>query len=142
MNTKEYNGHTNWSTWNVALWIGNVEALYWQWKARGQELFEQAADDEGILDEPIGDEPVNSNFNTFEEAVQEASEKATRLLAAELEAEGPAHWLSITDLESEGDVDQTDWESVAQGILEEASFVTDEDREVDWTFPAPNEETE
>jgi len=26
--TKEYNGHRSWNAWNVALWIGNDEALY------------------------------------------------------------------------------------------------------------------
>ena len=25
---KEYNGHKNWNQWNVALWIGNDEGLY------------------------------------------------------------------------------------------------------------------
>jgi hypothetical protein len=26
--TKTYNGHRNWTYWNVALWIGNDEGLY------------------------------------------------------------------------------------------------------------------
>lgn len=28
MNNQEYNGWTNYETWNVALWIGNDEGLY------------------------------------------------------------------------------------------------------------------
>ena len=28
MATKRYNGHRSWNAWNVALWIGNDEALY------------------------------------------------------------------------------------------------------------------
>ena len=27
-NETEYNGWPNWTTWNVALWLGNDEALY------------------------------------------------------------------------------------------------------------------
>ena len=29
MATKRYNGHRSWNAWNVALWIGNDEALYY-----------------------------------------------------------------------------------------------------------------
>ncbi len=28
MKTTTYNGHKNWTQWNVALWIGNDESLY------------------------------------------------------------------------------------------------------------------
>lgn len=28
MKDKTYNGHKNWTYWNVALWIGNDEGLY------------------------------------------------------------------------------------------------------------------
>lgn len=28
MATGEYNGHKNWTHWNVSLWIGNDESLY------------------------------------------------------------------------------------------------------------------
>lgn len=30
MSNQEYNGWTNWETWNVALWIDNEEVLYHQ----------------------------------------------------------------------------------------------------------------
>lgn len=26
---KPYNGHRSWNAWNVALWIGNDEGMYW-----------------------------------------------------------------------------------------------------------------
>ena len=29
MPTKRYNGHRSWNAWNVSLWIGNDERLYW-----------------------------------------------------------------------------------------------------------------
>lgn len=28
MNTQEYNGYTNWETWNVCLWLQNDEGIY------------------------------------------------------------------------------------------------------------------
>ena len=34
MNTKEYNGWTNWETWNVLLWLDNEQSLY-----NAKELF-------------------------------------------------------------------------------------------------------
>ncbi len=28
MDTQEYNGHANWATWNVSLWLNNDEGYY------------------------------------------------------------------------------------------------------------------
>jgi hypothetical protein len=33
-----YNGHSNWYTWNVALWLGNEEPLYREAQSKVREL--------------------------------------------------------------------------------------------------------
>lgn len=134
-----YNGHPNWASWNVALWIGNVEPLYRLFKEVGQLIFEKMADDEGIGTtqmEYLDDEYDEDAFN---EAVQTASRAATLKLAHELEARGAEFWFSQTDLSNYSEFASVDWEDVAEGILEEAHFTTDEDREVEWTFPVKEE---
>lgn len=134
-----YNGHPNWASWNVALWIGNVEGLYHHWKEIGQTIFEATADDEGIG--PVQMEFIDDEYDEdeFKQAVQEASRAATLKLAHELESQGAEHWINLTDLDNYSDFASVDWEDVAEGILEEANFTTDEDREVEWTFPVKEE---
>lgn len=60
-----YNGHKNWTQWNVALWINNDEGLYnmarfyvHHWKCRGKDyaakyILERLAD-EGVTETPDG----------------------------------------------------------------------------------------
>ena len=45
MKTTEYNGWTNYETWNVKLWIDNDEGSYNRWKEQAQETFDNAKDE-------------------------------------------------------------------------------------------------
>ena len=38
----EYNGWTNYETWNVALWIDNDQGSYNHWRAAAQEAWDEA----------------------------------------------------------------------------------------------------
>ncbi len=40
-----YQGWTNYETWNVALWIDNVEASHSHWRERAAETWEEAEED-------------------------------------------------------------------------------------------------
>lgn len=59
----QYNGHKNWNHWNVALWIGSDERLYWQAKEfirkagtkdRAATLMYDWLDEQGIRKTPDG----------------------------------------------------------------------------------------
>ena len=136
------NGHPNWATWNVALWLGNDKGLYWQYKRLAQSVFEAAAYDEGIGTTQfafLDGEETNDFGNTFEEAVAEASKEATKKIAVALEESGIDYWIGITDLTKGEEFRLVDWEDVAEGILEEAGFQTDGEVEVTWAFSTKEE---
>lgn len=42
---KEYNGYTNYETWNVALWLNNEYSEYQHWTERAQELKEETQEE-------------------------------------------------------------------------------------------------
>jgi hypothetical protein len=45
---KEYNGWTNWETWNTALWIGEVDGMGDAIYEQALKELEDATDDEGV----------------------------------------------------------------------------------------------
>lgn len=40
MTKQEYNGWTNYETWNLALWIDNEQGSYEYWRERAQEVYQ------------------------------------------------------------------------------------------------------
>ena len=55
MDTKKYNGHANWATWNVNLWIGNEYGLYTYWQEVAQTIFDEAEGDSEVARENLTD---------------------------------------------------------------------------------------
>ena len=45
MTNKEYNGWTNYETWNCKLWIDNEEGSYHYWREQADECYRQAKGD-------------------------------------------------------------------------------------------------
>lgn len=131
--SETYNGHPNYASWNVSLWIGNEEPSYRYWRDIGQVIFESEMG-EKLLDDDISIQLVN-----------DASRHAIINLAAQLKYEiteqfnsndyfGQADkWGDITDGDT---LNSVHWRNVAEGILEEAHFTTDEDHEVSFDLPA------
>jgi hypothetical protein len=135
---RQYNGHTNWATWNVSLWIANEYEMYWRFKQIGEAIFKNSAHIEGVGETQF-DYILLREKDEFEAAVARASEDARDRLARKLKDMGKDFWGKFTDLSSEhiGDgldieFDNVDWDSVAEGILEEAHFTTDEDMDVEF----------
>ena len=130
--SETYNGHPNYASWNVSLWIGNEEPSYRYWRDIGQVIFESEMG-EKLLDDDISIQLVN-----------DASRHAIINLAAQLKYEiteqfnsndyfGQADkWGDITDGDT---LNSVHWRNVAEGILEEAHFTTDEDHEVSFDLP-------
>src|SRR4051794_40145286 len=46
MERKEYNGWSNYETWNLALWIGNEEGSHNYWRERTREVYRDTAAEE------------------------------------------------------------------------------------------------
>ena len=131
--SETYNGHPNYASWNVSLWIGNEEPSYRYWRDIGQVIFESE----------MVERLHSDGFST--QLVNDASRHAIINLAAQLKYEiteqfnsndyfGQADkWGDITDGDT---LNSVHWRNVAEGILEEAHFTTDEDHEVSFDLPA------
>ena len=86
---QEYNGYTNYATWNVCLWVDNEYALY---QAKVDALHREVR---GLDEEDLAD---------WEFTAKEAESLYTDLLGG-----------TTPDLE-EGDWDNVDWEQVAEEL--------------------------
>lgn len=49
MQTKEYNGYTNYETWCWCLWIDNDQAMYEDWRQAAREAWEDSETDGNVL---------------------------------------------------------------------------------------------
>ena len=46
MTHKDYNGWTNYETWNVKLWMDNDESTYHYWQEQTDELWKRARENQ------------------------------------------------------------------------------------------------
>lgn len=77
MTKKEYNGWTNYETWNVALWIGNEESSSNYWTEEAQMSYDGSeADDTFSRDENAALDLSKKLEEFFENQAQDALEAA------------------------------------------------------------------
>lgn len=79
MKTDNYNGWTNYETWNVALWIDNDEGSYNYWEDEAREIARKADDkDEAIR---LLSDSLKEHFESASHDLLEASHASASVWA-------------------------------------------------------------
>ena len=69
---REYNGWTDWTTWNCALWIGNDEGLYeWAKGIRNYGMFIELMREFDMKKTPDGAKWEEADFTEMQEMMDE-----------------------------------------------------------------------
>ena len=69
---REYNGWSDWTTWNCALWIGNDEGLYhWARDIRDYGMFIDTMREFGMKKTPDGAKWEEADFTEMQEMMDE-----------------------------------------------------------------------
>jgi len=106
--TTGYNGHPNYETWAVSLWLSNDQGTYGRYTERAKELL---ARDEDAWN-PSGLRMVSSADAAMCDLADE--------LAEALEEEGPDLGASLHSDLLTAALSSVDWRSVAEGFVEVA----------------------
>lgn len=107
MNTKEYNGWTNYETWLVKLWMDNDEGSQNHWKEKAEQIWKDTDHDQHFT----------------------KSERAALILAGTLKDEHEAHYLEalrhakqecswMSDMLGAA-MSEVDWREIAASLLED-----------------------
>ena len=68
----EYNGWSDWTTWNCALWIGGDEGLYeWAKSAPDYGSFIEAMREFGMMETPDGAKWGEADYGEMQEMMDE-----------------------------------------------------------------------
>jgi hypothetical protein len=103
----EYNGWSNYETWNVALWMDNEAGSYDHWRSVAQELYDEAEATKNFTREEVATLDLSNQLKTEHEEAQPdlgASVWADLLGAAMSEVnwyEIAEHYISDVDKETE-----------------------------------------
>ena len=112
MNNKEYNGWTNYETWNVALWIDNEEPSHLYWREAADDAWRNASEGLSAYAKFTGKEI----FSRKERAVLELEKR----LKAEIEEQAPDLGASMwADLLGAA-LSEVNWHEIAGNMIDTA----------------------
>ena len=98
MTHKDYNGWTNYETWNVKLWMDNDESTYRYWKEQTDELWKHARESQAwpgsTREESAAAQLADALKSEHEENRPEVSGMYADLLGAAL---SEVNWLEIAE---------------------------------------------
>lgn len=109
METKKenYNGWTNYETWNVKLWIDNDQASQEFWNEQARGILEGADADKYFTKE---ENAVNALREELKDAFEEQAEEMLR------SANASASWMA--DL-MHASLSEVNWQEIAHSIIED-----------------------
>lgn len=116
METKSYNGWSNYETWNIKLWMDNDEGSYNYWNERAQEVYDDATADGPFSRE---ERATLDLADAIKEYHEEAAEEFTK------DKSGP-----FCDLLSAA-LSEVNWYEIAEGYIEEVEKEEPETEEVE-----------
>jgi hypothetical protein len=111
MNHQEYNGWTNYETWNVKLWIDNEEGNYNYWREEAHEVARHAR--------------VNQAWHGSTRL-----ESATATLAEMLKDTHEANTPTVTGVYADllnASLSEVNWHEIAAAMLEDEELTEDEE---------------
>lgn len=103
MNKQEYNGWTNYETWNVKLWMDNDEGSYRYWQEQTEQVWRHARENEAWH----GSTKKESATALLSKALQEEHEENTPIVTG-----------VYADLLNAA-LSEVNWHEIAEDLLEE-----------------------
>lgn len=101
----EYQGHANYPTWAISLWINNDQGLYDYWREQAADLLAQSEDDPPFTLKEVATRELSDQLRGYFED----------LIAEDSTMIGPIQDIAGWSLEI------TDWRSIAVDLLADLS---------------------
>ncbi|MES2367162.1 MAG: hypothetical protein V4563_14895 [Pseudomonadota bacterium] len=117
MNQKEYNGWTNYETWNVALWIGNEESASRFWNDFALEVWSNAEASD------VWSREESAKFNLADD-MKEYFERESRDMLERAKAE-TSMWADLLGAA----LSEVNWNEIAGSMIEDVDKTIEVEQE-------------